>query len=410
MSIRHTGMLPQPLPAPFGCWEVGSFQQHTLLVRLPEIAQRVLVENELSPDSLSRIQDLIADMPDGRMRNLEEDEAPDAALWQAYMKELIGKSWRELTFLQAEKIFYRRIIEAVGYYRAGETFSKDPYAAQKQLGLHTSGEAVSRLARRLDFWRANPGTQTFGEAVESMLWGNRADLSLWPAGESSTAAPEELHQAEEFLLVNDLESIADGLQSLRGGRVDILVDNAGYELICDLALADVLFGTGLVSAVQLHVKAHPTFVSDAIAADVWQTMRFLANGKDGATQIFGKRLLEAVEIGRLKIRADFFWNAPLPFWDMPDFLAAELRSSEWVICKGDANYRRLTGDVHWQPDIPFQTVTSYFPTRLAALRVSKSDVIIGLAPGQSQRLDRIDASWRTNGRWGMVQALITPPA
>jgi hypothetical protein len=103
------------------------------------------------------------------------------------------------------------------------------------------------------------------------------------------------------------------------------------------------------------------------------------------------------------LHAHPFWNSPLSGWELPPDLRAELAGANLAISKGDAHFRRLTGDLHWPETAPFAQVMAYFPTRLVVLRVAKSMVQVGLAPGQPEALDQRDAAWRTNGRWGMIQ-------
>ncbi len=398
---------PLPLPVPFMCSDEGSFAETTLLVRLPEIARRVILENKLPAAANQAVEALITDMPDGRMRPLQDPLAPDLHLWQAYLQPHLGKSWRQLSFLECENVFYRRVLEATGYFGDGPSKGLDPYGYQKQLGLTTSRHGFHSLAARLDTWRAagfDPA-EALSEAIQTNLWGNRADLSLWPADAESTLPNTHLHQPAEFMLTNQIPEVVDTLLNIssRPRRVDFLVDNAGYEVVCDLALADLLLSRGLVDAVHFHLKAHPTFVSDALAADVQQSADFLANEADPATSAFGKRLQHSLQTGQMVLQEEFFWNSPLPTWEMPLAIFNDLAQAALVFSKGDANYRRLIGDLRWVETTPFSSITAYFPTRLAALRTAKSQVISGLVEGQLERLAQADPGWRTNGKWGLVQ-------
>jgi hypothetical protein len=56
------------------------------------------------------------------------------------------------------------------------------------------------------------------------------------------------------------------------GNIDIIVDNAGFELVSDLALADHLVSSGVAKAVTFRLKGHPTFVSDALGKDLRDTV------------------------------------------------------------------------------------------------------------------------------------------
>ena len=125
-------------------------------------------------------------------------------------------------------------------------------------------------------------------------------------------------------------------------------------------------------------------------------------GKAEAVAVSG-RLREHLSLGRLHLCQNFFWTSPLSMWEMPSELRQELCEAALVISKGDANYRRLVGDRHWSFDTPLSGVWSYMPAALLALRVSKSEVMIGLRPGQAQTMDQRHPQWLTNGKWGVIQ-------
>jgi hypothetical protein len=74
-----------------------------------------------------------------------------------------------------------------------------------------------------------------------------------------------------------------------------------------------------------------------------------------------------------------------------------------VISKGDANYRRLAGDLDWPSTTPFADVVRYFPSPLLALRVLKAELALGLAPEQVLNLEKQDPSWKVNGNWAVIQ-------
>jgi hypothetical protein len=81
-----------------------------------------------------------------------------------------------------------------------------------------------------------------------------------------------------------------------------------------------------------------------------------------------------------------------------------LAAADLVIFKGDVNYRRLVGEVHWPPTTPFAQATAYFPAPLVALRTCKGELIVGLAAGEAERLQAEDPAWMVNGRRGLIQA------
>jgi hypothetical protein len=186
-------------------------------------------------------------------------------------------------------------------------------------------------------------------------------------------------------------------------RIDFLLDNAGFELVCDLALVDYFLTADWVSSIRLHVKAHPTYVSDAMEKDVHHTIDFLRSQEHSSTKVSGQRLQSHLDSGRLQMRKNYFWTSPLDGWEMPALLRDELSKSDLVISKGDANYRRLLGDRHWSFTTPFGQILSYFPAPLLALRTLKSELVPGLQPGQAETIGAQDPDWLIDGRWGVVQ-------
>ncbi len=404
-----------PLPEPLRGEEEGTFAHHTVALRLPEIGRRTLAENDFSPERARRLQALIDELPQGQVRPLQDRAAPDSQAWAAYCAPYLGQSWLQVPWFFAENYFYRRLLEAVDYFISGQ----DPFTLQKRLGLETSAQAIVQLCAgqpaRIEALNA-PARDTRLAAVQDLfllsLWGNQADLSLWPAGSPGASRGPAGREVSNARLVVDhsaalaahlLPLPAPGMPAPQPLRLDLLLDNAGLELVNDLLLADALLQAGLAREVRLHAKAHPTFVSDALPADVLSTFDFLLRLPEPAARQVGMRLYRRLEDGRLRLRSDFFWNSPLPAWELPPELREELAGSNLVIGKGDANYRRILGDRHWPFETPLEAITAYRPAPLAALRVCKSEVAAGLQAGQAVRLQALDPDWMVNGLWGMIQ-------
>jgi hypothetical protein len=203
------------------------------------------------------------------------------------------------------------------------------------------------------------------------------------------------------------------LPSPAGGRIDFICDNAGLELLLDLALTDFFLSHGWAEQVTLHLKAQPTYVSDATLADVDMSLTAMQSGQ-GATVGATAELLIAVAQRlqsyraeqRLQLQPHVFWNSSRFFWDIPPALQTELTQADLVIIKGDANYRRLVGDHRWPTTTQVAAAVPYFPAPWVSLRTLKSDPIVGLPPGLAQQLDQADPEWRVNGKRGIIQVLL----
>ena len=380
----------------------GSWAQLTVSNRYSNIVNRVIDENDFPPDIVEKLVKLRDEIPEQPIRQLRDLEAPDIKDWETYIKPMEGKDWKVVPWLFSEHYMYRRIMEAVDYFN----LRQDPFRYQKQQGLTKNREDIQSFASVLMSWtnhRSN-AQQGIRKAIYHSLWGNQADLSLWPADKPK--GPNHLSQQnpKEYLLADDTHQIAKLLSQTdrKIGRVDIMLDNAGFELVCDLGLVDTLLTHQQAGEVHLHTKAHPTYVSDVISADVDQTIGFLKNAEADETCQLGNRLEEYIQEKKLKVKSHFFWNSPLPMWNLPTDLRDQLSTADLLISKGDANYRRLLGDLQWDFTIPFHQVVDYLPVPLAALRTLKAELAVGLDLDQIREVYNQDPNWLTDGKWGVV--------
>ena len=400
---RHADSLS--LPPPLRGTEPGTFTHRTIAERWPRIAGRVLEENDFSDATTARVQELREDLPDGTVRPLNDAGAPDAALWARWLEPYRGEGWLEVPWFFGETYFYRRLLEATGYFREGAGWRRDPFAYQKEQGLAEAREGIRALAQGRDVAidRGEEGRSVLPRLFRAALWGNQADLSMWGAGEDGPDH-QDTEQAEAHLLADDTAAVLQRFDALdRPARVDVWADNAGFELVSDLALVDGLLATEAVDRVVVHLKGHPTFVSDALIDDLHRTLDVLASFDDAAVWGLTQRLRGALVSGELRLRDAWVWTSPLRGRALPPHTRAELARSDLLISKGDANYRRLLGDRHWNFTTPFAEAAAPLPVPVLALRTLKSEVAAGLSQDQVERLDAEDPDWAVNGRWGLLQ-------
>ena len=316
-----------------------------------------------------------------------------------------GQGWLEAPWFFGETYFYRRLLEATRYFQEGPTWRQDPFTYQKEQGLAEAVEGIRALAqgRAAALDRDEEGRSVLTRLFRAALWGNQADLSMWGAGEEGPDH-EDTEQAEEHLLDDDTTAALDHLADLdRPARVDVWADNAGFELVSDLALIDGLLATDTIDRVVVHLKGHPTFVSDALLGDVHETLDALAGADAPAVQALAERLQSAIVTGALQLRDAWVWTSPLRARALPPSVRAELARADLLISKGDANYRRLLGDRHWDFTTPFEEAAAPLPVPVLALRTLKSEVAAGLSQAQVDRLNQEDPDWAVNGRWGLIQ-------
>ena len=231
------------------------------------------------------------------------------------------------------------------------------------------------------------------------LWGNRMDLSYRQVADEYRE--REVAQEREFLLIDDSLTLVEILKGV--SNLEIVLDNSGSELVCDLLLVSSLLRQQSNLKVTLHVKKRPFYVSDALKSDVLQAIEVLIVHTNDRVAAEGRNMKQALKVKRLRLEEHFFWNGPLHFTDLPLEIKEHFSAADLVIFKGDANYRRLLSDRTWDPFCSMAEITDYFPVPLAVLRTMKSDVVVGLYKGQLESLEAEDPEWKINGRRGIIQ-------
>jgi hypothetical protein len=384
---------PSQIPAPISTTEPGSFARNTLKVRIPRIIQETIQENSFPADILAAMQNLYDEIVRGKISALYE-AAPDRDFWNEISRDYVGLSWLEIPWYWAETYFYRRVLQATMYFQPGNWYLVDPYRVKKQSDLDSAPRALVAALADLP---TEPAAR-FERLLHHSLWGNRTDLS-YNVGASIEQRGLDTERAN--ILVDHTTRVWEHL-SARPRRLAVIADNAGTELLYDLALVDFLLDENLASQIILHLKSQPFFVSDAMPRDVDASLETLGS-KEGQAGALASRLRGYIETGRLHLTTHWFYTTCLFYFQLPRDLYEQLASVDFVLLKGDANYRRLLGDAHWDPTASFADATAYFPARFAALRTLKAELVVGLEPGRAERLRVQDPDWLVNGKRGVIQ-------
>ena len=317
-------------------------------------------------------------------------------LWNEEWAQFAGHTWTDVPWYFAETFFYRRLMEAVRFYQPGPWYDVDPFALQKAADLEKALPtflAVAELA-----WDARQAT--FTTMLHDSLWGNRADLSNRTVTETARAglSGQQAHR----LLIDDTARIWAYLHNAPPGRVDVITDNSGLELLLDLRLADFLVREGLAAEVRFHLKRMPFFVSDAMIRDLYHTLERLADHEPHGAAL-AARLRQFMAQGHITLHDDPFWSTCFSYHQIPTALRRELAESRLLLFKGDVNYRRLLDDRHWPPTARMADIAAGLPAPFVALRTLKGELIVDLPPGQAEELAAADPTWMINGKRGIIQ-------
>ena len=398
--------MSQPIsrPAPIRTDTSNAFANNTMRVRLPAIIDEVIALNPDYPaDIRRRLKGLRHYLAVGwRIDEIDLLPAGDIGHWSRALqrqRDIVGSepTWHNAEWFFAETYAYRCLIEAVRWRETG----RDPFLSKKQEEL--GSDALWRLVERAWEPLDSPDYEVH-RAVEFALWGNRIDLSYAPSNERGAEI------SADDLLVDDRDDLAAYLSQSRvsptgfqgGDPVYIVADNAGSELGMDLVLAECLL-RHVTPWVVICLKSHPTFVSDATPEDVWMLLDAMQT-RGGNAATLAKRLRYRWSSGQLRFLPHPYWNSSHFLWAMPPDLERPLLQARMVIIKGDANYRRAVGDAIWPAQTPFADALGYLDVPVLCLRALKSDPVVGLPSAKTAAaLDRVDPTWRVNGKRGVIQ-------
>ncbi|KAK3847011.1 MAG: hypothetical protein J3R72DRAFT_519915 [Linnemannia gamsii] len=424
------------------------------------------------------------------------DKREDVEEWnQALATYYPTSSWYKASWLFSECYLYRRIKEAFALTEHWKDY--DPFFEQKRTVFKSSQKAVVSMAVQLTT-PVVPGTNlsvldlkvqdgpeskgtrdAFFEMVQVSLWGNATDLSLLDNPDlekveqlqrrmlssstssnasSANASPaastvhldqlgvskdpeehaSELEKHADKILSNDSELLWSKVKSLRNGRVDIILDNAGFELYVDFVIADYLIRAGFASEIVFHAKRIPWFVSDVMPVDFQWTLDQLhhpqpSSSNDSSSPYFfnpsdpieqqallalGQKWQSYVDKGTWKVVSHEFWTSCYSFYHLPTLPSAQdlfesMRQSDLWIFKGDLNYRKLVYDCKWPTTTPFTEAIGPLgqsekndkaegvPT-LVSFRTCKADVVVGLAEGVEAKMDQVAPTWMVNGEYAVI--------
>ncbi|XP_038627994.1 damage-control phosphatase ARMT1 [Tachyglossus aculeatus] len=424
----------------------GSFAYFTMKDRAPQILTRVIdtlhrhkneffeehgekgVEAEKKAISfLSKLRnELITDKPVIPLI----DNLADADTWNKYLEyqqslleENGGQpSWFQSPWLYVECYLYRRIHEALilsppicdfDVFKEGKVQSFFE-SQQAVVALCTHLQEISKIIEDLD---EDQLKEEFFKLLQVSLWGNKCDLSI-SGGESNSqkSSPlSSLRDLNSFILVNDMDCIwslllnskKTRLEKVTPTRVDIVLDNAGFELVSDLVLADFLLSSELATEIHFHGKSIPWFVSDTTKHDFNWSIKQLQGANHRWMSRCGINWEGYIKKGAWVYHDHMFWTLPHEYCNMSQVaseLYAELQKANLIIFKGDLNYRKLTGDRKWEFTVSFhQALNKFHPAPLCSIRTLKADVQVGLQPGQGEQLMVSDPEWMTTGKYGVIQ-------
>ncbi|KAM5526463.1 duf89 domain-containing protein [Fusarium oxysporum f. sp. phaseoli] len=418
----------------------GSMAHETAKSRWPKLVQGMIDDvrvtgAELAPsralDEINSIERRLGRLReeitgDDQLCPLEDDGSADIASYNQLLLNMGELTWLNCPWLYGECYLYRRVQLLFSMSSSWKWY--DVFKRQKNSTLVKSQKAVQELASRVTQVIANPiqplqsldedaARLVFSEMTEVALWGNATDLSLLTNLSleeiqklQGSAAIEE---SQRNIVDNDTSHVWHYLRKTqltqKNRHIDIVLDNAGFELFADVLYAAYLIASGLGTSITLHAKCFPWFVSDALPSDMDFLLDHLrSTGLNSlATQI--KRYLE---LGLMRIEVHSFWTTAWSFHEMvavaPD-LFQRFQDSYLTIWKGDLNYRKLTRDGLWPHTTTFKSSLGLLGqgsgVKVLALRTNKSDTCVGIESEEAvKRLNREapGMGWVRDGKHAVI--------
>uniref|UniRef100_A0A8D0GLL3 Sugar phosphate phosphatase n=1 Tax=Sphenodon punctatus TaxID=8508 RepID=A0A8D0GLL3_SPHPU len=422
----------------------GSFAYFTIKDRLPQILTKVIDtlhrhKNEFFEEhgekgieaekgAISILSKLRNELQTDKPVLALNDELPDSSLWNQYLEyqQTLANgngqpSWFQSPWLYVECYMYRRIHEAL--IQNPPISNYDVFHEEKVQSFFSSQEAIIALCTYLQELLKNIQNlderqlqEEFFKLIQVSLWGNKCDLSFSAGKESSQKSNllKALEDLKSFILVDNMENLWSLLMNCKTRtkeesttRVDIVLDNAGFELITDFVLADFLLSSKLATEIHFHGKCIPWYVSDTTKCDFNWTIKQLQSANHRWMSRCGINWEGNIKKGVWVYHDHMFWTLPHEFCNMPQVAAdlyAELQKSDLIIFKGDLNYRNLTGDRKWDFTVPFhQALNKFHPAPLCSIRTLKADIQVGLKPGQGEQLMTSEPEWMIIGKYGIIQ-------
>ncbi|KAJ8270594.1 hypothetical protein GJAV_G00116880 [Gymnothorax javanicus] len=428
--------VPESLSAKF----VGSFAYLTVRDRLPTILTKVIDtihrnKNKFFEEhgeegiqaekrAISLLSKLRNELQTDKPVLALTDDGVDTAMWDQYMQRqqaLMDEnelpSWFKSPWLYVECYMYRRIQESVRLNPPICEF--DVFKGAKTQSFFESQQAIIAICTYLQGLNKNINDfseeqllDQFLKLLQVSLWGNKCDLSISAGEENSqkSSPVDALEDLRSFILVDDSSlawSVLTSSKGKRRGRVDIVLDNAGFELVTDLVFADFLISSSLAKQVHFHGKSMPWFVSDTTSEDFHWTIKQTMAANHRWMSKSGAQWQRYLKDGTFSYHDHPFWTLPHEFCDMasdaPD-LYANLQNADLIFFKGDLNYRKLTGDRDWSHTETFENaLRGFLPAPLCILRTLKANVQVGLQTNQGENLTAQNPNWMTSGTYAVVQ-------
>nr|XP_016996764.2 damage-control phosphatase ARMT1 [Drosophila takahashii] len=336
-------------------------------------------------------------------------KAPDTESWNQFLKNLSEdrRQWFSAVWLHAECYMYRRIWSI---FQRSETLANYDYFGDQKMSA--ARNVTPQMKDILVATRGLPRSkENFQHLLKLSTWSNRYDLSNTDACPDARIFKRITRYDKDLLADQSSDIWTDLTEACDPVYVDIVCDNAGFELFADLVLAEYIIESGLARRVRFHLKAIPWFISDVTHKDYLWLLSYFCKHTYPEFKAFGRRIRGYIrDRSFILCEKSYFWTSGHDYSQMKRFLPClyvYISEAALVIFKGDLNYRKLLGDINYEPTAEFSDCLRGFqPTSVCALRVIKSDIYCGLPVCTVDWLSEDNPEWMTTGQKAVIQVAI----
>ncbi|KAL9643907.1 hypothetical protein ABK040_013317 [Willaertia magna] len=431
----------------------GGFTYISIVERLPKILTHTIASNseiKFPINVLEAFQQLNKELEQGNVITSFSNKVKknDWKVWQDQF-QVQKKTWLEIPWFFLENYFYHLLLEILNYFEREDDYKNENPFYQFDLFHIQKARALENCLQNEVFIQnyfcndftidlnsqlnENERINFMKELFCKSLWGNQADLSLSVGlhqphehhhvtnhdnNNVNGDAKEKqiLHTLQENILVNHLNEVIDYLEKLKMSQnlqqkivISFILDNCGLELLNDLFLAHYLLQFNYCNEIIFYCKSYPVFVSDVMIKDFHFTINQLLQNEK--TMTFGNICKNYLKQQIWKLKENEFFNSPLSYKEIPTNLENEFSKINFLILKGDANYRRCFNDCKLKLNLNFKNEISYFKMKeaICCLRTIKSYTFIGLDENEEtmieskiKALEEKDKDWRYSGKYGVL--------
>ncbi|KAI4472124.1 hypothetical protein MML48_1g01843 [Holotrichia oblita] len=312
-------------------------------------------------------------------------------------------------WLHSECYMYRRMREA--FELTNNLKDMDPFETQKVQSYNSAKILMEQLGNYLLNILEKDGDKKteFIQLLKLNLWGNKCDLSITNGVVANDM--EQSHELEALntnIICDHSENVWNAISTdTQSEIIDIVLDNAGYELYTDLCLADFVITNKYATKIRFYVKTIPWFISDVLTKDINWTLTQLNASDNPTLRKLSQRWSNYLDSKIWTVEEHDFWTLPVSYTEMISYdveLYRKLSEAKLVVFKGDLNYRKLFGEKNWSPETPVEeALQGFHPSRLCSLRTLKADIICGLKEGLAEMTAAKSEDWLITGNYGVIQ-------